>query len=476
MISALLVTILPVTLVTPATKLPVSSVAGQEWSAHRGGPARTGNVDGKAGPTRSKVLWVHRTREHFIAPPVPAGDRLLVCVLGAFNTGGLSAFDLAEAKPLWSRRAPIIRFPTVGAPAAAGGMVVIGEGMHQTDGTSLHALRANDGRGLWRLTVPGELVHIEASPSIAGGRVYVGAGAAGVLCVDPTRVTLEGRERTPAEAAAEVDRRWKELLEKYEAEKKRDAEFAIPPNEGALPCPAPALAWQKGNGAWHVDAPVLVARDRVWVVSAFLEKERLGERALICLNAADGAEIWKAPMGMNGWGGATLAGELLLVPTCSIRYDPKELASARGEILAVRASDGGVAWRRDAGAAVLGTIAAAGELAVFCDTAGRVRALDVRTGEPRWAYAGGAPFFAGAAVAGDAAYTADLEGVVHAVGLSDGRLRWKLALGADPAVAAPGMVYGSPVVHGGRVYVATCNMEGKSAGGETVIVCIGQGE
>jgi hypothetical protein len=38
------------------------------------------------------------------------------------------------------------------------------------------------------------------------------------------------------------------------------------------------------------------------------------------------------------------------------------------------------------------------------------------------------------------------------------------------------MIYGSPVVHGGRLVVATSNLEGKSANGETVIVCIGEGQ
>jgi hypothetical protein len=38
------------------------------------------------------------------------------------------------------------------------------------------------------------------------------------------------------------------------------------------------------------------------------------------------------------------------------------------------------------------------------------------------------------------------------------------------------MVYGSPIVHGGRLYVGTANLEGKAAGGETVVVCIGEGK
>ena len=41
---------------------------------------------------------------------------------------------------------------------------------------------------------------------------------------------------------------------------------------------------------------------------------------------------------------------------------------------------------------------------------------------------------------------------------------------------APGLVYGSPSVHGGRLYVATSNLEGKHTGGETAVVCVGEGK
>ena len=70
-------------------------------------------------------------------------------------------------------------------------------------------------------------------------------------------------------------------------------------------------------------------------------------------------------------------------------------------------------------------------------------------------------------------YAGDLKGVIHAIDLKDGTAKWTLDLGTDPAVKAPGMIYGGPVVHGGRLYVATCNLEGPYARKPTVVVCIG---
>ncbi len=105
-----------------------------------------------------------------------------------------------------------------------------------------------------------------------------------------------------------------------------------------------------------------------------------------------------------------------------------------------------------------------------------MRAVDLKSGNPKWGTKCGAAFFAGPAVAGDAIYVADIDGVIFSLGLADGKSRWKLDLGADAAVKAPGMVYGSPIVHGGKLYLGTANLEGKWAGGDTVVVCIGEGK
>jgi hypothetical protein len=38
------------------------------------------------------------------------------------------------------------------------------------------------------------------------------------------------------------------------------------------------------------------------------------------------------------------------------------------------------------------------------------------------------------------------------------------------------MVYGSPLLCRGRLYVATCNLEGETAGRGTGVVCIGSAD
>jgi outer membrane protein assembly factor BamB len=462
--------------------------AAEPWSTYRGNPQRTGNTDGKPGPAAPKVLWAFKSQDHFVASPVPFGDRLFVSGLGAFNVSSFLCLPLDAAgtpTPKWSKSTPALKLPVVSSPAATDGKLVFGDGMHQTDGAVLHCVRLDTGLPLWQLPQPGALVHLEGAPTVANRRVYIGGGAAGVLCVDLDRVTLDGKDLDLAGVQQVLDARWKELQAKYEADKKKDPDFAVPPNEDQLPKPAPKLLWQQGQEKWHVDAPVTVEGDNVLVASAYLNKEKLGDRALFCLDANTGSIRWRRGLNLNPWGGAAVSPEgvspfgsklarTVVVAGSSINYDVTALKAARGEITALDLADGSVRWQREIPGGTVATVAIAPTgTVVACCTDGKVRAFNLQNGERVWVYDAGFPLFAPPAVAGNVVYAGDLRGTVHAIDLAAGKPVWKLDLGADPAVGAPGMVYGGPVVSGGRIYVATCNLEGPNRGKPTAVVCIG---
>ena len=458
-----------------ALLMGVCSAGRGDWSTCRGNPGRTGSLDDRAGPKSPQVLWAYKSQEHFVASPVPVGEALYVGGLGPFNTGVLHCLSTQPRAPeraRWSKAAPFVKRPTVCAPAVAGGLVVFGDGMHQTDNAVLYCLHADSGLGLWQLPLPGKLVHLEGSPTIDGGRVYIGGGDAGVLCVDLKRVTLDGKPHEIAAVTTLLQKRWAELVAKYEQDRKKDPDFAMPPSEEALPKPAPVLLWQRGKSKWHVDAPVAVSGDRVLAASAYLDHEKVGKRCLLCLRASDGGVLWEAPLRINPWAGPTVAGQLVLVGCSNIRFDTERVKEARGEVAAIDLAAGRPRWRKAVPGGVLSPIAVKGDLAIFTATDGKVRAWKAETGEVKWAYQGASPFFAGCAIAGGTVYAADLKGVVHAVGLADGEVQWTFDATADPAVRAPGMVFGSPVVHGGRIYLATCNLQGGAAGQPSAVVCI----
>ncbi len=454
--------------------LPAAAV--EPWATYRGNSQRTGNTDNVAGPKTPRVLWALKTKEHFIAAPVPASDRLFVSGLGAFNVAYfacLSTAPKADKRVLWSKTTPYLNRPTVSSPGLVGDRLIFGDGMHQTNGAQLHCLNVSDGLPQWQLPVPGKLVHLEGSPTIDRGRVYIGGGAAGVLCIDLERITLEGKERTPAEVRKIQSERWKQLLAKYEKDRKTD-EVAVPPTEDQLPKALPKRLWQVGQEKWHVDAPVLVVGDRVLAATAFLDLEKVGDRALYCLDAKDGTTKWKAPLKYNPWGGAAVLGNVVVVAGSSVNYDTKTLKGAKGEVVALHLADGTVKWRKELKAGVLSCAALADGLAVVTATDGKVRAYDLADGGSRWTYDTKSNCFAPPAIAAGTVYVGDLKGVVHAIELATGGGRWTLDLGKHPDVQAPGMIYGGPAVHQGKVYVATCNLEGLHAGQPTAAVCIGE--
>lgn len=458
-----------------ALLLLTSTTRSADWPTARANPQRTGAADAQPGPTSPAIAWVYRSQEHFIASPVPGPDTLYVSALGAFATPSFYALA-SDASPhqriRWTKSAPFLTRPTVSAPALVGNKIYFGDGMHQTDGAALFCLQADTGRPVWQYPLDGKLTHIEATPTVAEGRVYFGGGDAGVLCLDTNRVTLDGRELDITATQVAIDTRWQELLNQYEIDKKKDPDFAKPPSDDALPKPVPKFLWQKGRSQWHVDAPVALAPGRLLVASAYLDTEKIGRRALLCLHPADGTLLWEAPLAYNPWGGPTIAGDLVLVGGSSIRYDASQIATARGQVAAFRLADGKPVWHQELPGGVLAAVSVQGDLALAAATDGKLRALALADGQIRWTYDAHAPFFAGPAVDGKTAYAADLNTVLHAVALADGKPRWTLDLAHEPATRLPGLVFGAPLLAAGRLYLATCNVEGSHAEQPTFVVCI----
>ena len=451
--------------------------ARADWLTHRGNPERTGCIDGLPGPKAGKVLWAFKAQQHFVASPVVAGRMLLVSALGPFNTGVFQALVMDPRPPeriVWAKGAPFLKLPLVCSPAVSEGIVVFGDGMHQTDGATLYALKVDTGRPLWQLPLPGALVHLECPPTIDKGRVYIGGGEAGLLCVDLKRATLDGQELDIQAIQKLLEQRWKELVARYEEERKQDPQFAIPPSEEALPKPAPKLIWQQGAAKWHVDAPVAVAGDRLLAGSAHIEEDKVGKRAVLCLNANDGALLWEQPLKHNPWAGPTVTGGNLVIVGCSsIRYDTKLIPKAQGEVVALDLANGQIKWRRETPGGILASIAVKDGLAIFTCTDGRVRAWDIQNGQQKWEFLAQNPFFAGPAVTGDSVYVADLKCLLYALNLADGKVQWVLDVANDPAVQAPGMAFASPVVSAGEIFLATCNLEGVTAAQmPCAVVCV----
>lgn len=446
------------------------------WATYRGNPQRTGNTDNQPGPSSPAVRWVVKSQDHFVASLVPLGSSIYASGLGAFNRPTIAAYladSTGEAKATWTRSAPYLRLASVSSPAVSGNSLVFGDGMHQDSGGILHCLTVDTGRPLWQLPLPGDLIHLEGAPTIVDGKVYMGGGAAGVLCVALDKATLDGKEVTAAEVAKLQDDKWKQLQAKFEEAKKKDPDLAVPPTEDDLLKPAPKLLWRVGEKKWHVDAPVNVVGDRVLVCTSYLDKEQTGEKALYCLDAATGATVWSKPLPLNPWGGASVLGDTVIVTGSSVGYYYASIKGAKGSIAAFDLKTGAPKWTKEIPGGVVGCAALSDGLAIVTATDGKVRAFALADGDRRWLSDVKTPLFAPPAVAAGVVYVGDLQGVVTALNLKDGTPKWKLDLGMDSAVKSPGMIYGGVTVAGGKIFVATSNLEGPLARKPTCLVGIG---
>src|SRR5258705_10841709 len=80
----------------------------EPWATYRGNAQRTGNTDGAPGPDQPKILWVVKSKDHYIASPVPADKRLFLSGLGAFNVATFACISTepnARQRTLWSKTA-----------------------------------------------------------------------------------------------------------------------------------------------------------------------------------------------------------------------------------------------------------------------------------------------------------------------------------------------------------------------------------
>src|SRR5262249_9564665 len=118
-------------------------------------------------------------------------------------------------------------------------------------------------------------------------------------------------------------------------------------------------------------------------------------RALVCLDAATGKEIWKVPTDLPCWAAPVLDGDVIFFALGSgdIFFDGPE-ASKQGAILCLEAKTGKQIWRFDVDKGVHTRPALDGQSIYFGSRDGYVYCLDRFTKAQRWKVSLGSPFFA----------------------------------------------------------------------------------
>jgi len=429
--------------------------AGRAWPLFRGSAARRGYAGGPE-PAAGNVLWRFtdkgRNLETFYSSPAVVGNRVYVtgALKGYFtDRGAVYALDADTGRVVWAYDGGGYR-ATFSSPAVADGRVVVGEGLHLTDDARVVCLdaeaseAAGDRRGVkrWEYRTAS---HVESSPCIAEGRVYIGAGDDGLYCFD-----LAGDGAGGAKVLWHLDGDDYPDCETSPVVADGRVYFSLGLGGEALCCVDAAT----GERLWRVDTPApafaspAVADGRVYVGMGY--GDYLNDAAGAAENLrkrlrAEGADadqirrrtaafkeagqVWcvDAATGEVRWRYDRIGGTVLGSPAVA---DGRVYAAARdGGLYCLDAADGTLIRRFDAHGPIIGAAAVADEHVYVVTAAGTLYGLDRRTLREVWRVRLNATTMSSPAVARGHVYVGSTEAGMLCLGAP---------AGAAPAAAWPG--------------------------------------
>ena len=366
-------------------------LAKQSWPAFRGGVARTGQLDNLPGPTHPTVSWAFRGQGgvvvDFASSPAVVGSQVYIAAAqGSFFSSGGAVYclDANSGVDLWSYETPIQIFSS---PTVVGGRVYVGEGFHQDADCHLHCLDANNGRPIWRFKTTS---HVESTPFVSQGKVYFGAGGDGVYCLD----ALEGRE-----------------------------------------------IWHYPS--IHVDVSPVVWKGKVYFGTGY------GEYRIYAVDANTGAEIWSKRVDYPAWGSPSADGDTVFFGLGNGNFI-ESAEVPKGRVTAHNAETGEQIWEYEAKDSVLTAVAYRNGFVYFGSRDGSVYALNAADGALGWKADPGHPVVSSPAVTEKAVYVGADNGVIYKIGVDSGRVVWQFD---TDRITRGEPIYSSPAIANGKLYI-----------------------
>lgn len=396
-----------------------------DWPVFRGNAARTGSIPGTLSPLTGGLNWSAPDADNMFSSPTVIGNRVygVSAVFGFFrNESALHAYDADSGRVIWRIRPPGMR-ATFSSLSISEGYMAVGEGLHETKDARLFVYRFNGDELpelLWMYQSNG---HMESTPLISDGKVYVGTSYSGWYC------------------------------------------FALEPDENG----EPVILWNTGGEGFvdSVTSPVLDG-DRLIVTQG------IQGQAVVALDAATGEELWRVEAPAPVFTSATIAGgkvfagyghgNFIFSAEEVIRARPERLrgqgkdeayieahiAAMRpeGGLLAIDPETGEVLWEVTLPRTVVSPIAATEDRLITGSRDGVVRAFSFE-GEELASWDSGGLIVTAPAVTDTHAYVLVDGGFLFALDLEELRPDWSYIIGET------GIYTSSPVVARGQVYVGT---------------------
>jgi outer membrane protein assembly factor BamB len=417
-----------------------AAATGADWTAFRGGLARTGAVpdaQGRViGPAAGGVRWSWKGKGvTFHSSPAVVGNRVYLSSvegIGPFDrlgTGAIYCFDAESGALVWrfsppfeSGEAPYRA--TFSSPVVKGGFLVCGEGLHTTPECRIVCLDIRDERAVKRLWSRKTINHVECTPAI------------GTVKFPDGRV--------------------------------EDCVFVGAGDNGGYH----ALKLATGEPVWHRDGKDYPDAETALAYHANRLYVGLGNdgKALCVLDAVTGAELARMPMpypvfcplaiadgrlyvGMGNGDYVQSATDLGLKPAGELWcVSLEKLEASRGKDLAPE-------WVFKTGETILNAVAVAGDH-VFCVSVdGWVHRVERRTGRLEGRWSARDAVHAAPAVADESVYVFTSSGRLYGLDRRSLEPMW------EAEVARSSANFSSPVVAGGRIYVGTETDGAVCAGG-----------
>ena len=363
----------------------------QSWSAFRGGIHRTGQLDNLPGPTRPATSWLFKGEGgvviDFSSSPAVVGSQVYISAAqGSFFSSGGTVYcvDADSGVALWRYDTPVQIFSS---PTVAGGRVYVGEGFHQDADCHLHCLDANNGRSIWRFKTTS---HVESTPFVSQGKVYFGAGNDGVYCLD----ALEGQ-----------------------------------------------VIWHYPS--IHVDVSPAVWQGKVYFGTGY------GEYRIYAVDANSGAEVWSKRVDYPAWGSPSADGDTVFFGLGNGNFI-ESAEVPQGRVTAHNAETGEQIWEYEAEDSVLTAVAYWDGVVYFGSRDGGVYALNAADGTLGWKASIGHPVVSSPAVTESAAYVGADNGVIYRIDIDNGRIVWQFD---TDRITGGAPIYSSPAIANGKLYI-----------------------
>lgn len=433
----------------PVAVAPVAVEASSknEPFIFRGGVERLGSI-GAAPVHGLRPTWKHfpfwtdedgntheDTEAMILSSPAIHGSKVFgaSCLLDPPDSFGvLFCLDVVSGKPIWSvdkmGGTELKGFFSSPAVTADGKHVIVGQGLHPDSKCKLICADAQTGLIVWTLGVE---MHIESSPVIDGGVVYVGVGA----IEDPaTHQPISHPGFVLAVNISDGKELWRHDV--------ADPESSPAVKDGVV---------YIGSG-FNGNAVVALRTGT---------DEALKSRG-------ESRELWKTPTPYPITGAITILGDAVITGGGNgdfVFRDPNPV----GLVIALDCKSGKILWETPMPDAVLGAVAA-GPLLVCPVANGDVVALSPTDGKQAWAsrISGNAPILAAPAIVGEEVFAVSQDGYLARLDLKSGDVLEKVYINSQEKPGSQGLSISSPFVVNGQVIVGseTGGLRSYSGGGK----------